>query len=169
LILKCFVKQAQFLLESINTLLTMGVRMLRYIALAVLLGAAATSAHANLITVSASGANAVDIQPTVDSFRAALGTLNANVAGSFGTVHGPKIAQVQCLHLDEGLRETEHRLPVRLVPGTISRIGSGIPGKEPQSGVELAPLQEATTPRREGEISTAVLIIRQNRCIPDHS
>jgi hypothetical protein len=59
--------------------------MLRFIALAVLLGAAATSAHANLITFSASGANTADIQPTVDSYRAALGTLNANVAGSFGT------------------------------------------------------------------------------------
>ena len=59
--------------------------MLRFIALTVLLSAAVTTTHANLITFSASGANAADIQATVDGFRVALGTLNSNVAGSFGT------------------------------------------------------------------------------------
>ena len=34
---------------------------------------------------TASGANPAAIQGTVDSFRTALGTLNANVAGSFGS------------------------------------------------------------------------------------
>src|SRR3982750_203227 len=34
---------------------------------------------------SASGPNAAAIQATVDAFRANLGTLNANVAGSFGS------------------------------------------------------------------------------------
>lgn len=37
------------------------------------------------VTFSASGANAAAIQATVDAFRADLGTLNANVAGSFGS------------------------------------------------------------------------------------
>jgi hypothetical protein len=37
------------------------------------------------ITFSASGVNAAAIQPIVDSFRTALGTLNANVAGSFAS------------------------------------------------------------------------------------
>jgi len=37
------------------------------------------------ITFSASGANPAGIQTTVDAFRTALGTLNANVAGSFGS------------------------------------------------------------------------------------
>lgn len=34
---------------------------------------------------TAGGASASDIQPTVDAFRTALGALNANVAGSFGS------------------------------------------------------------------------------------
>jgi hypothetical protein len=59
--------------------------MLRLIALAVLLGATVTPSHAALVTFSASGANAADIQGTVDSFRTALGSLNPNVVGSFGT------------------------------------------------------------------------------------
>src|SRR5437764_13457580 len=37
------------------------------------------------ITFSAFGPNPADIQSTVDAFRTALGTLNANVAGSFGS------------------------------------------------------------------------------------
>jgi len=59
--------------------------MLRLIALAVLLGATVTPSHAALVTFSASGANASDIQATVDSFRTALGALNLNVVGSLGT------------------------------------------------------------------------------------
>lgn len=59
--------------------------MLRLIALAVLLGASVTHSHAGTVTFSASGANAADVQPTVDSFRTALGALNPNVVGSFGT------------------------------------------------------------------------------------
>jgi hypothetical protein len=55
------------------------------IVLAVLLGATVTPSHAGLVTFSASGANAADIQATVDSFRTSLGSLNPNVAGSFGT------------------------------------------------------------------------------------
>ena len=46
--------------------------------------AAGTNAGAAVI-FSASGANATNIQATVDSFRAALGALNPNVAGSFGS------------------------------------------------------------------------------------
>src|SRR5207237_9567202 len=41
--------------------------------------------HAAPIVFSTSGANPAGIQTTVDAFRTALGTLNANVAGSFGT------------------------------------------------------------------------------------
>src|SRR4029079_2011686 len=37
------------------------------------------------VTFSASGANPAAIQSTVDNFRTALGTLNANVVGSFGS------------------------------------------------------------------------------------
>src|SRR5947209_5562146 len=37
------------------------------------------------IVTSASGSNAASIQAAVDAFRASLGTLNPNVAGSFDT------------------------------------------------------------------------------------
>jgi hypothetical protein len=46
---------------------------------------AAFVAHAVPVTFSASGSNAAGIQGSVDAFRTALGTLNANVAGSFGS------------------------------------------------------------------------------------
>jgi hypothetical protein len=42
-------------------------------------------AQALEITFSAAGSNAAQIQATVDAFRADLGTLNNNVAGSFGS------------------------------------------------------------------------------------
>ncbi len=42
-------------------------------------------AHAGAVISSGSGANPADIQSVVDSFRTALGTLNPNVIGSFGT------------------------------------------------------------------------------------
>lgn len=48
----------------------------------------ASSANASTITFtsfSATGANPAGIQNTVDAFRTALGSLNANVAGSFGS------------------------------------------------------------------------------------
>src|SRR5215471_19437323 len=44
-----------------------------------------TVLEANPITFSASGANPASILGTVDAFRSALGTLNPNVAGSFGS------------------------------------------------------------------------------------
>lgn len=44
-----------------------------------------TSASAGAIVFSSSGANAAAIQATVDNFRAALGSLNPNVPGSFGS------------------------------------------------------------------------------------
>ena len=50
--------------------------------LVVVLSSPAASAP---IVFSASGTNAAAIQTTVDSFRTALGTLNPNVAGSFGS------------------------------------------------------------------------------------
>ncbi|MEP6779202.1 MAG: PEP-CTERM sorting domain-containing protein [Gemmatimonadaceae bacterium] len=37
------------------------------------------------VTFSSAGANAAAVQPTVDAFRTALGSINANVAGSFGS------------------------------------------------------------------------------------
>ena len=53
--------------------------------LAVLAMSAYPLAHAAPIIFSASGANPAGIQSTVDAFRTALGTLNPNVSGSFGT------------------------------------------------------------------------------------
>jgi len=51
-----------------------------------LIGLSATGlAQALEITFSASGPDAAAITPTVDAFRTDLGSLNANVAGSFGT------------------------------------------------------------------------------------
>lgn len=47
-----------------------------------LIGSAANAAP---IVTSIGGSNAASIQATVDAFRASLGTLNANVAGSFGS------------------------------------------------------------------------------------
>jgi hypothetical protein len=44
-----------------------------------------TSAHAQVVPFIGSGANPAAIQGTVDSYRTTLGTLNANVAGSFGS------------------------------------------------------------------------------------
>jgi hypothetical protein len=55
-----------------------------FVALGILIGASTAPSQAALITYSASGANVSAIQSTVDSFRAALGPLNPNVAGSFG-------------------------------------------------------------------------------------
>jgi len=46
---------------------------------------AITTASASPVTFSASGANPAAIQTTVDAFRTALGPLNPNVAGSFGS------------------------------------------------------------------------------------
>ena len=45
----------------------------------------AAGVEAAPVTFSASGANPAAIQATVDAFRNALGTLNANVVGSFGS------------------------------------------------------------------------------------
>jgi len=44
-----------------------------------------TVANAGPVVFSSSGANPAAIQATVDAFRASLGTLNPNVAGSFGS------------------------------------------------------------------------------------
>ena len=44
----------------------------------------ATAAHAGFFVTSASGADAAAIQAAVDGFRASVGTLNPNLAGSFG-------------------------------------------------------------------------------------
>lgn len=45
----------------------------------------ASNAFGAAVTFSGTGANAAGIQATVDAFRTALGTLNANVAGSFAS------------------------------------------------------------------------------------
>jgi hypothetical protein len=58
--------------------------MLRFL-FGMMVAASATFSHAGLLTFSATGANVAAIQPAVDSFRSALGTLNPNSAGSFGT------------------------------------------------------------------------------------
>jgi hypothetical protein len=46
---------------------------------------AVSAAPITFTTFSAAGPDAASIQPTVDAFRAVLGTLNPNVAGSFGS------------------------------------------------------------------------------------
>lgn len=46
---------------------------------------AMSAASAAPVVFSAEGANSAAVNPTVDAFRNALGTLNANVAGSFGS------------------------------------------------------------------------------------
>lgn len=48
-------------------------------------GLVAAPAMATAVTFAAAGANSASIQTTVDAFRASLGTLNPNVAGSFGS------------------------------------------------------------------------------------
>lgn len=45
----------------------------------------ATAAVAGPIVTSVGGSDPASIQATVDAFRASLGTLNANIAGSFGS------------------------------------------------------------------------------------
>ena len=55
------------------------------ISLAALLFGAVFAGQAAPIVFSADGANPAAIQTTVDAFRAALGTLNPNLAGSFGS------------------------------------------------------------------------------------
>src|SRR5947199_3075972 len=59
-------------------------RLLKPFSLFLLMAAMSWQASAVAVTVS-SGANAAAIQGAVDSFRANLGTLNPNVAGSFGS------------------------------------------------------------------------------------
>ena len=52
----------------------------------VTLGTLLLCAAAQAVTVfSSAGANAAAITPTVDAFRTAMGALNPNVVGSFGT------------------------------------------------------------------------------------
>ena len=55
------------------------------IAVGVAVSTLSAYAGAAPIVTGASGANAAAIQATVDSYRLQLGTLNANVAGSFGS------------------------------------------------------------------------------------
>jgi hypothetical protein len=59
--------------------------LIRICAAAVIGVLSMTSARASDIQFSASGASPAAIQATVDAFRAALGNLNPNVAGSFGS------------------------------------------------------------------------------------
>ena len=54
-------------------------------AIAAMIALAPIAAMAVPITFSASGNNPADIQTSVDAFRTALGALNPNVAGSFGS------------------------------------------------------------------------------------
>ncbi|MGZ5126262.1 MAG: hypothetical protein ACXWC1_26090, partial [Burkholderiales bacterium] len=58
--------------------------MLRLTTLAII-GVWASLSQAAPVTFTAAGANSAAIQGTVDAFRTALGTLNANVVGSFGS------------------------------------------------------------------------------------
>jgi hypothetical protein len=51
--------------------------------IAAVFGLVSSTVFGAAVTFSATGVNAAGIQTTVDAFRTALGTLNANVAGSF--------------------------------------------------------------------------------------
>jgi hypothetical protein len=70
-------------MKSFHTLLTGIASGLSWLGFAILI--AVTPSHAALVTFSASGNTAGDIQTTVDNFRSVLGTLNPNVAGSVGS------------------------------------------------------------------------------------
>jgi hypothetical protein len=59
-------------------------KAIRYLT-AVMVAMWAAAAQPAAVSFSASGATAADIQATVNAFRTALGTLNANVVGSFPT------------------------------------------------------------------------------------
>jgi hypothetical protein len=61
------------------------IKMLRVAVLGLCALALAQRAEGSSITFSATAVNAAGIQATVDAYRAALGTLNPNVAGSFGS------------------------------------------------------------------------------------
>jgi hypothetical protein len=57
----------------------------RVFAAALTVALSLSTAEGSVVVFSTSGANPAAIQTTVDSFRSALGTLNPNVAGSFGS------------------------------------------------------------------------------------
>jgi hypothetical protein len=59
--------------------------LIRLCAVAMLVGLSPTSAFASSVVFSASGDSPAAILSAVDAYRSALGTLNANVAGSFGS------------------------------------------------------------------------------------
>jgi hypothetical protein len=61
------------------------VKLASSLSVAVLFLTAVGDTFASAITFSATGPNPAGIQAGVDAFRAALGTLNPNVAGSFGS------------------------------------------------------------------------------------
>src|SRR5678810_200941 len=59
--------------------------LIRLCAVAMLVGLSPTSAFASSVVFSASGDSPAAILSAVDAYRSSLGTLNANVAGSFGS------------------------------------------------------------------------------------
>ena len=61
------------------------IKSLRAASAVVFLAMSVSSGQAAPLALSASGSDAASIQAAVDAFRASLGVLNANVAGSFGS------------------------------------------------------------------------------------
>src|SRR5678810_56182 len=59
--------------------------LIRLCAVAMLVGLSPTSAFASSVVFSASGDSPAAILSAVDAYRSALGTLNPNVVGSFGS------------------------------------------------------------------------------------
>jgi hypothetical protein len=61
------------------------IKSLRAASAVVFLAMSVSSGQAATLVLSASGSNAASIQAAVDDFRASLGVLNSNLAGSFGS------------------------------------------------------------------------------------
>jgi hypothetical protein len=79
-----FLSAVRFPSALLKSTATTEAMMLRLTTLAII-GVWASLSQAAPVTFTAAGANSAAIQGTVDAFRTALGTLNANVVGSFGS------------------------------------------------------------------------------------
>jgi hypothetical protein len=107
----------------------------------------ATAPAFALIIFSGSGATAPSIQPSVDAFRASLGLLNANVAGSFGS----------------GRREInwdgvpDAFAAPNLLPGNFFNVNSprGVVLSTPGTGLQVSASPGAATPVEFGNINAS--------------
>jgi hypothetical protein len=107
----------------------------------------ATPAAAAPITFSASGATAADIQGTVDAFRTALGTLNANVPGSFDSGR----REINWDGVPD-IRSAPTNLPADFFNATSPR---GVVFSTPGSGLQVSAGAASGTPVEFGNINPA--------------